>query len=534
MPHARLSRAASARAPHRPFHVLLRVLATLLAAVLSLSVHPAAAWAHGNLKEAQPAVGARVARPPVQLRLLFTEDPELAFTSVRLVDPSGKTVALAPLAIASDSRRAVVAAVRGAMNAGAYTVEWQMAGDDGHPMHGRYTFTVTAGGPAPTTGTGTPGEAGSQVTAPGQTAPPDQHHAGAESADGSGFDAGSPLYVVIRWLQYTALIVVIGAVAFRACVVGMLRRARAGAADAPVLDDASRGAARAGLWAAGALGVTALFRLYAQSYALHGAAAVFDGSFVGAMLSRTVWGWGWLLQIAGVVVAGVGFAAARRAWDRRASRAGAAVGVATVGGRMAPDRGGWVLAALGAAALAVVPALSGHAASVPHYKPLAIGADAVHVIGAAGWLGSLLVVVGAGLPAAMRLDERERGPAAADFVHAFSPTALVFAGLTAATGVVAAWLHVGAVPALWQTTYGKTLLLKLAVLSVVAGTGAYNWLRVRPALGDVEGARRIRRSATVELIVGAVVLVITAVLVATPTAVDLQAMQNMPGMAATK
>lgn len=507
---------------------MLRTVVAVLAAVLSISSRPAIAWAHGNLKEAQPAIGARVASPPAQLRLLFTEDPELAFTTVRLADPSGNDVALAPLAIAADSRRAVVAGVRGAMIAGVYTVVWQMAGDDGHPMHGQYTFSVSAGGPPPRAARGgTAGEAGAGVTAPGQTTPPAAHHPSGSAAGGDGFDAGSPLYVAIRWLQYTAMVIVIGAVAFRLCVVGMLRRARVvtHGADAPVLGDASRGAARAGLWATGALGVTALLRLYAQSYALHGAAAVFDGAFVGAMLSRTVWGWGWLLQVAGVATAAAGFAAARRVWRASASHAGTASGAA-----VAPDRGGWTLAALGAAALAVVPALSGHAASVPRYKPLAILADALHVTGAAGWLGSLLLVVGVGLPAAMRLGERERGPAVADFVNAFSPTALVFAGLTAATGVFAAWMHLGALPALWQTTYGKTLLLKLAVLSVVAGTGAYNWLRVRPALGNVAGAHRIRRSATVELMVSAVVLLITAVLVATPTAVDLQAMQNMPGM----
>ena len=76
------------------------------------------------------------------------------------------------------------------------------------------------------------------------------------------------------------------------------------------------------------------------------------------------------------------------------------------------------------------------------------------------------------------------------------------------------------VSALWQSEYGRTLLLKLGILSVVAGTGAYNWLRVKPALGSIEGAVRIRRSATLELAVGVLVLVVTAVLVATPTPMD--------------
>jgi putative copper export protein len=130
------------------------------------------------------------------------------------------------------------------------------------------------------------------------------------------------------------------------------------------------------------------------------------------------------------------------------------------------------------------------------------------------------VVLAAGVPAALALGPERRGPAVAALVNAFSPTALAFAGVTALTGLFAAWLHVGRPAALWETGYGQTLLVKLAVLSLVAGTGAYNWRRVRPALGDDTGTARVRRSAAAELAVGAVVLLVTAVLVATPTPAD--------------
>jgi copper transport protein len=83
------------------------------------------------------------------------------------------------------------------------------------------------------------------------------------------------------------------------------------------------------------------------------------------------------------------------------------------------------------------------------------------------------------------------------------------------TGLFATWLHVGAPSALWQTDYGRTLLIKLALLGTVFGTGAYNWRRLRPALGDEAGATRLRRSATVEIAAGVLVLLATAVLVAT-------------------
>ena len=470
-------------------------------ALLLLAVLPAVVLAHGMLKSSTPSAGSRLRVAPRQLRLDFTEPPELTFTTVSLFGPRGGAVTLGPIQYAGDARRSIVMPIQGVLPTGTYTVMWKMAGADAHPVQGRFTFTIAPGAEGlatktPPSTSGPAGEPGAAVPAPGQAPPPAAHHNPATMPGSDGFDAGSPLYVAVRWILYTGLLVVIGAVAFRFAVLGFLRRAQQPVS--PMLAPARDRAATVGL--AGAIIVaTALFlRLYAQSYAMHGAADAANASLVSAMLGRTVWGWGWLLQLAGVLIAGLGLGAARRG-----------------------SQAGWGVAALGAAALAFSPALSGHAASAPRFTPLAIFADGVHVIGAGGWLGSLLMVLLAGIPVAMRLGAGQRGPAVASLVNAFSPTALVFAGLAGATGVFAAWLHLGSVSALWQTAYGRTLLVKLAILSVVAGTGAYNWLRVKPALGDERGAVRMRRSATVELAVGVLVLLVTAVLVATPTGMDM-------------
>jgi putative copper resistance protein D len=113
-----------------------------------------------------------------------------------------------------------------------------------------------------------------------------------------------------------------------------------------------------------------------------------------------------------------------------------------------------------------------------------------------------------------------RGARVALLVRAFSPAALWFAALVTATGVVSAWLRLGTVPALWGTSYGQVLLLKLALLAGVAGTGLYNWKRVQPALGTEGATDRLARTATIELGIGLVVIIVTAVLVAMPTPLD--------------
>lgn len=464
----------------------------VLLVIAALVVLPRIAAAHEGLRSSIPAKGAVLQAVPAFLRLTFTNRPDLRFTRVQLRGPTGQDVALDPSTVDSAT---VIAPISGTLIPGIYTVAWQVAGADGHPVRGQFSFTIAAGATAvgdAHTGTRTGGEAGADVPAPGADSMPASHHS-APVAGQDAFDAESPAYVVIRWISFVALVTVIGAVAFMAVVLPLYRRHADSAEEVLVHTSVVRGTFL-GMAAAVTLLVFAVVRLFAQSVAMHGTDQATDTSLVSTLIAGTVWGWGWSLQVAGAIVAALGFLALRRArsW-------------------------GWPLVGLGVLALAVTPALSGHAASAPRLIPIAVASDALHVIGAGGWLGSLLFLLVIGIPAAIALGDGHRGPAVAKLVNAFSPTALLFAGLAGATGVFAAWVHLEGIANLWETTYGRVLLLKLGVLSVVAATGAYNWLRVRPALGGPEGAARIRRSSTIEVVVGVLVLLVTAVLVATPT-----------------
>lgn len=469
---------------------MVRALAGLVAACL-LSV-PSAAFAHGGLKSSAPASGAKLATAPTEIRLVFTEPAELAFTRVELRGPNG-AVLLRALSFAGADKRTVVTPIDAPLVAGGYTVTWQVAGADGHPVRGKYTFSINAGaaGLAILPAAGGLGTENAQRDTAAAA-----HHDPATFPDAGGFDAGSPLYVLIRWLQFASILVLTGAVAFHFFVLGFLKKKQR--PDSPMLRPANQRAATIGFYAAIALAAVAIMRLLAQSYAMHAPGSGIAPALMWSMIGQTTWGWGWLLQVLAIIAAIAGFSAARRDSSR-----------------------GWRIAAVGAALGAFAPALSGHAASAPNLRPLAILADGLHIIGASGWLGSLLILLAAGIPAAMRLELDDRGRAVADLVNAFSPTALAFAGLTASAGVFAAWIHLGTIPALWQTQYGKTLLVKLAILGVVTATGAYNFLYVKPRLGKLDGVKTIRRSATIEVAVAAVVLLVTAVLVATPTAMDM-------------
>ncbi len=455
----------------------------LLAGVLLLLLS-AGAFAHGALSHSTPGAGDELHSAPRELRLTFTEPVELAVARLGLTGPAGN-VALAPLVL-GDSATVLVGGITGPLVGGSYTVHWRVTGADGHPVEGEYGFSIASDA----IGLGAVAKSAAVDSAIPSAEP-------AESAElltmpeETGFGSGSPLYAAVRWLTFGGILGVIGTVAFRLLVLPLVGR-HGGLHGGEFVSAAGRGAVRLGLLMTGIAGIAMLLRLYAQSYALNGGEALSADRLM-PLIADTTWGTGWLLQLAGVLLALGGLLLARKT-----------------------HRAGWVMAVIGALALAFSPALSGHAVATPDLAALAVLADGLHVLGAGGWLGSLLVLLVVGIPAAMRREPAERGPSVAALVNAFSPTALFFAGMLLATGVLAAWLHLGTVPMLWNSRYGWTLLIKLGIFSLVFATAAYNFLRVKPRLGDEITVGRLRRLVAIELGVALLVLAVTAVLVATP------------------
>jgi putative copper export protein/methionine-rich copper-binding protein CopC len=467
--------------------------------------------AHQRLLSTEPARDAVAGEAPRELRLRFYEPVQLAFTQIELIGPDGRPIALGSPRQAADTASLLIVPIGGPLQAGEFTVRWSTASRDGHPVRGEYGFRIAldaAGLEAPAPSARPAGEHGAAATAPGQQQPPADHHP-ARGAPGAGFQADSPGYVLVRWATYLALLGVIGAVTFALLVLGYLQRRRA-PDDAELIAASRRRAASVGLTFAALLVLITLARLYAQSLAMHGAENVLDVERLGTLLRQTIWGWGWFLQAGATLLAMLGFGMAR-----------------------AGRRAGWMLAALAAIGLAITPALSGHAAAMTGALGLlAIVADALHVLAAGGWLGGLLVLLVAGIPAAVRLGPARRGPGVASLVRAFSPAALLFAGLLILTGVFSTVIHSSSLDALLGSRYGTLLFLKLGIFALVFGTGAYNFLRVQPALGDDTGTRRLRRSAGFELTVSAAVLLVTAVLVATARPYEEPTAATEPGEAA--
>ncbi len=109
-------------------------LPVLLAALIVAGVQ-----AHMALKKAEPADHATITTPPAAVTLWFTQEPDLAVARVTLNGPGG-AVKLGTLATGDAMR--LTAPIEGTMAEGAYSIDWQTAGDDGHVMKGSVAFTL--------------------------------------------------------------------------------------------------------------------------------------------------------------------------------------------------------------------------------------------------------------------------------------------------------------------------------------------------------------------------------------------------------
>lgn len=123
----------------------------------------------------------------------------------------------------------------------------------------------------------------------------------------------------------------------------------------------------------------------------------------------------------------------------------------------APEAAGLLLLAV----ISTVSA-SGHAAAASP-RLLALAADALHLGAASVWLGGLIVLLAVVLPHQDPLDAQRA-------IRAFSPVAATAIAVLVVTGTYQAWRETRSLDALGGTSYGRLVIIKVAlvVLIVVA------------------------------------------------------------------
>jgi putative copper resistance protein D len=101
---------------------------------------------------------------------------------------------------------------------------------------------------------------------------------------------------------------------------------------------------------------------------------------------------------------------------------------------------------------------------------------------------------------------------------------LFVVGALAATGLTNSYFLVGSLPALVTTTYGRLLMMKLFLFSIMIGFSASNLLRFKPKLAlaneqtakQPDALRKLMRNVIAELCLGTLIVLIVGALGATP------------------
>jgi copper transport protein len=305
---------------------------------------------------------------------------------------------------------------------GWYLVYWRVISADGHPVRGAWTFAV---GP--------------------NTGPPPQFVIPSISET-----AATPSLVIMRWIVFLSLMAAVGLFVLRMLIARPLVRLR-------------------GVTIAWAITVTVglianliYVDLATAKFALRSA---WDVGALIPLMRDSYFGKGFLtLELCLLLFA---YAGAIAIWLDRPERP-----------RRTP---GALLALVGAlaAAVAVVlaPAVTGHAGQTSP-RGVAVPVDWVHIAAGGVWIGGLIGL----LVIAVTL----RVPGLVRTVPRFSNVAFVSVLALIGAGIGNSLFHLPTLASLWETSYGKMVLIKIGVLAVAMLVASVNLLRNTPRLRAAE------------------------------------------------
>jgi copper transport protein len=391
--------------------------------VLSAAVFPAAAGAHAAFQDASPEPGAQVSRAPAEITLAFTEPLSRGLTTARVIDArSGRAVA-ATVRVESSGRLLVRPARP--LATGAFRVDWHtVSARDGHALEGSFGFGVR-----------TPAVGGEQ------------------QLEQSPLARDGWLRVALRSLLYTAVFFFGGGLL---CGVLLSRKAperwlqvgdAAIALRLPEAEQARR--IRRRTMAAGWVAVAAAVSVAAAE--TYDAAQSLSWRAIDSYLLSTAAGGARALAALGLLIAVV--------LASRASR----------------------LAAMALLATLAAVAVGGHANSASP-RALAVIFDWLHVVAAVVWAGGLAQIVATWLPGVRRLPADDRRLVMRTVLARFGRIAMPAAAVVVAAGIVNALIELGEPRQLWESSYGRVLMVKIVLVLAIVIASYVHALRLRPRL----------------------------------------------------
>ncbi|MCW2647300.1 MAG: hypothetical protein JWP07_3409, partial [Pseudonocardiales bacterium] len=501
--HAACSRGGSFM---RIVHRLVRRLCLFVVLFgLGMSAFMASASAHAQLEGSDPAPNDVLSSAPQRVTLTFGESVEIADESIQVFNDHLKRVDVGTVASVDSRSNRIQVGLRPGLARGTYVVSWHVSSSDTHPVSGTFRFSI--GAPSAVTG---------KVPGAGRN------------------DTASFLLGIMRSLGYLGLIMGPG------ILLVTLALWPAGLADVRTRRMLSVGL---GLLLVSALGSMVLQGVWASSRAISAIWSAPSSLDTHSRRFDVLYALRFYLLVA---FAGLLFTllSARTAIVSRISPAKPPAKRSSRGGPPAVRPNRLVGPALRGAAVPMTLglmstwSLAGHAAAGMQ-SPVAVVSDVMHLGAMSVWLGGLALLV-------VSLRPPERAADLRAVLPRFSKVALACVLVLVTTGGYQSWRDVGSFGALIHTTFGRLLLVKIAIVVVVLGLGniARRWVHrnlvsapaptrpgplpttargsgglltlERPATENLPlSTRNLQRGLIAESVIGLLVLVITAALVVT-------------------
>ncbi|MDQ3678729.1 MAG: copper resistance protein CopC/CopD, partial [Actinomycetota bacterium] len=396
-------------------------MSTLLAGLVALCVAPAA-FGHASFLGSAPQPGTRLQASPQRVVLSFTEPLNRQLTKVRLVRAKGGAGVAAR--VKAPSRRQVRLIASRKLRRGAYRVKWHsVSTEDGHALEGSFSFGVGAAAAG-----------------------------GGHAIEQSPLARGGAVRVATRLALYVTLLLFAGALLLavilgRAGETWLVPRALEAI---PGVDVAAIAARERSIVTDLGIFATAGAAAAALAQATDAAQGI-SAAGLRAFLLTNVAGLGRLAVIVLVLAALV--LCRRRPWPA---------------------------AALAALALLSV-AVSGHASSASPRIP-AILNDWVHLLAGSIWLGGIGLIVLVWRQTLRRGARPLRVAVTREVLPRFGRIALPAFAAVSASGVVSLLVQLGELNNLWQTAYGRVLLVKITLVALIALASWWHAMRLRPRL----------------------------------------------------
>jgi copper transport protein len=436
-----------------------------LAVIAVVVVLPAAATAHAYLVKTFPAASVTLNTPPPDVALTFDEAVEPRFAIISVTDVNAHSETTGSVRRSASNPDTLIVPLRHVPE-GWYLVYWRAISVDGHPVEGAFTFAVGPNpGPAPQF----------QVPHISQT-------------------ATTPPLVVAKWAVFLTVMTAIGLFVFRMLIAR------------PLVDRVKTTSLRDlsfAFFLCSALGLIAIPVYLEESTAIDSLRSFFAFGTLVPLWRTTAFGRGFVdMEICFALFC---FAAAVAIWvDRPEQPRRSIAAIFSLAGALAA-----------AAAVLAVPGIAGHAAQTAP-RGVAIMLDWLHLVSGSVWIGGLvgLLVLWSTLPVARRV------AGLIVTVPRFSNVAFVSVLVLLGTGTGATVLHLPVLAALWQTSYGKVILVKIGLLFAAVLLAAMNLLRSKPRLAAARSrpelgepaARLLRRLVSGEAVIVAGAIFAAAIL----------------------